>query len=223
MRAGILCFFLGLLGPCFLGAQNLGSPSSAPGQCSLTLLNALPGPGNLRIKLGPEDIWPPGFTPGQSTGGVLFPSGKKSLELACEGFVNTKTEIVLPTGANFAMIFFPGEEITEGPDKGKRKIGMFAPPPILPNQPPTGKNWQMLLAGPLAQASLKIDKKPLNLVRGQPIDLGSEKGQMIVENGDKLLFAANPDENGNYWVVVFGDKPDSLQAALLNHIRYTVP
>lgn len=196
--------------------------SQAPaGQCSLTLVSALPGPANLHIKFGAEDIWPPGFTPGQSTGGVLFPSGKKTVTLLCEGYAQTKKEIVMPSGGNFAMIFFPGEEIKDGPDKGKKEIGLFCPPPILAGQPPQGKNWHVLLAGPLAQVTLTVNAKTVDLKLGQP--LSAEGGKILVENGDQTLLSASPEGEGDYWSVIYGDRQDALHAVYLNHVAYVVP
>ena len=206
-----------------LSAQTPAKPDAAAGQCSLTLVNALPGPGNLHIKFGAEEIWPPGFTPGQSTGAVFFPSGKKMVDLVSEGFARTQTEILMPAGGNFAMIFFPGEEINDGPDKGKRKIGVFSPPPILPNQAPQGKNWKVILVGSLPQATVRINQKSVNLERGQPVDLGSARGEITVAHGEDLLLVTSPEENGNYWITVIADKPGSLAAVCLNHIHYNIP
>lgn len=203
------------------GASLRAQAPQETGQGSLTLVNALPGPANLHVKLGAEEIWPPGFTSGQSTGGVLFPSGKKSVWLSCEGFAQTKKEILMPSGGNFAMIFFPGAEIKEGPDKGKKEIGLFCPPPILANQPPKGKSWQVLLVGPVAQASLSVNSKPIDLKVGQSVAL--EGGQVLVEKGGKTLLATSPEANGDYWAILWGDSQDSLQAAYLNHIAYSVP
>jgi len=202
---------------------QVASPPAKAGQCSLVLLNALPGPQNLHVKFGAEDIWSPGFTPGQSTGGVLFPSGKKSVEMLCDGFAPSKEEILLPPGGNFAMVFFPGEPIKDGPDKGKKKIALFCPPPILPDRPPQGKNWHILLAGPLTQARLSVNAKMVDLKLGQPTTSDAGGGRFLLENGKNTLLGASPEGNGDYWVVVFGDSPDSLQAVLLNHVAYTVP
>ena len=41
------------------------------------------------------------------------------MEARCAGFVSTKFTADLPNRANCAMVFYPGEEIKEGPDKGK--------------------------------------------------------------------------------------------------------
>lgn len=210
----VALFFCGKL-------QAQSSPES--GQCSLTLVNALPGPKNLYVKLGAEVIWPPGFTPGQSTGAVLFPPGKKTVELTCEGFARTQTEILMPAGGNFAMIFFPGEEMKEGPDKGKKKIGVYCPPPILPGQPPKGKNWKILLVGPVVQTEVSVNSKSMELKMGQPVEIASEGGRVLVENGNKTLLATSPEGEGNYWAIIFGDSKESLQAAYLNHVAYSVP
>lgn len=213
---------LGLGFSSVLTAQVPPPPAKA-GQCSLVLLNALPAPQNLHVKFGTADIWPVGFKPGQSTGGVLFPSGKKSVEMLCDGFAPSKEEILLPPGGNFAMVFFPGEAMKDGPNKGKKQIALFCPPPILPDHPPQGKNWHILLAGPLSQARLVVNAKMVDLKVGQPATADAGAGRILLENGNKILLAATPEDKGNYWVVVFGDSPDSLQAVLLNHVAYTVP
>ena len=100
---------------------------------------------------------------------------------------------------------------------------MFTPPPILPNKPTQGKEWHALLVGPLTQAKLSINKQPVNLNRGQAVDLSPIRGEVIVENGEKLLLAMNPEDSGNYWVVVYGDKTDTLQVACPNLINLPVP
>lgn len=197
------------------------TPQSPAGQCSLTLVNALPGPANLHIKFGAQDIWTPGFTPGQSTGGVLFPSGKKTVTLLCEGYAQTKKEIDMPSGGNFAMIFFPGEEIQDGPDKGKKEIGFFCPPPLLSGQSLQGKNWHLLLAGPLAQTQLSVNTKAVILKLGQP--LTADRGNILVQSGGQTLLSASPEAEGNYWAVIYGDRQDALHAVYLNHVAYVVP
>lgn len=200
-----------------------GQETGRAGQASLTLVNALPGPENLHVKFGQEDIWPPGFTPGQSTGGVLFPSGKKKVQLICEGFALTEAEISLPSGGNCAMILFPGEESKEGPDKGKKKIGLFCPAPILPNQAPQGKTWNALLAGSVDRVKLNLNGQPVEMRKGEPIKVDGKEGRMVVESGERMLLASSPEGEGNYWVILFGDKEESIQAVLLNHLVYSVP
>lgn len=219
MRYSLALFLFPLVGIPLALAQT--TPQAQAGQCSLVLVNALPGPANLHVKFGAEDIWPLGFTPGQSTGGVLFPSGKKTVTLLCEGYAQTKKEIVMPSGGNFAMIFFPGEEIKEGSDKGKRQIGLFCPPAILAGQPPKEKNWHLLLAGPLAQAQLTVNAKTMDLKLGQPFT--ADGGKILVESRGQILLSASPEGEGNYWAVIYGDRAESLQAVYLNHVAYSVP
>lgn len=214
----------------FLLATSVG-PAQVPGekgqsdagQVSLTLVNALPGPDHLHIKFGQEDIWPPGFTPGQSTAGVLFPSGKKRVQLLCQGFAQTAEEIFMPSRANFAMVLYPGEEIKDGPDKGKRKIGLFCPPPILSGQAPNGKKWSVLLTGSMERTKVEVNGHLMELSKGVPRQLDRQERSVTVKSGDKVLLALSPEVDGNYWVIVFGQDEASLQATVLNHISYGVP
>lgn len=204
-------------------SQTGGGPGiSQTGQSSLTLVNALPGPENLHVKFGQEDIWPAGFTPGQSTGAVLFPSGKKKVQLTCMGFAPTLEEISLPPGGNFAMVFFPGENVKEGSDVGKKKIGLFCPPPILADQIPKGKNWNILLVGPMERVKLNFNGQPMELRKGESTKWSGKEARMVVESGQKMLLASSAEEEGNYWIVIYGDRDENIQAVLLNHVSYKV-
>jgi len=194
----------------------------APSKASIVLVNALPGPENLHVFMSNQELWPSGFTPGQSTGGVIIPGGKPSMEARCPGFAPKKFTADFPNRANCAMVFYPGEEIQEGPDKGKRSIGVFFPPPILDGQAPKGKIWQAFLAGALAEASLTINKKPIRLNLAQPLKLESQ-GYLEVEANGATLYAGNPDSAGNYWLVFFGNSLDKLSVVKLNHIYFDIP
>jgi len=195
----------------------------APVRVSLTLVNALPGTENLHLLMSESELWPQGFTPGQSTGGAIIPGGKVSMEARCAGFASTKFKADFPSGSNCAMILYPGEEVIEGPDKGKKKIGVFLPPPILAGQALKGKSWHVLLAGPIPQAQVSINGKLLDLKMGEAVVAPSDRGGIVVEHAGKLLLASTPDEKGEYWAVVFGESTTSLQAVCLNHIVYSVP
>ncbi|NCW28112.1 MAG: hypothetical protein EBV83_07465 [Verrucomicrobia bacterium] len=216
----ILAWITGALFLCPTAGQ-----SQAPGEISsstLVVVNTLPGPGNLFVKLGPEAIWPPGFTPGQSTGAVVFPSGKKVVEARCEGFVTSRMDGELAPKANCAMVFYPGAEVKEGPDKGKRKIGLFQPEPL--RGPVKGKNWHIILVGTMASSSLEINGKTVTLQpgRAEKIELGGKNFVEVKQGGESIL-AQSPEEPGEYWVVVYEAQANKLAAALLNHLAYPVP
>lgn len=197
-------------------------PAKEKSQISLTLVNALPGPENLHVLMASQELWPPGFTPGQSTGGVILPGGKPAMEARCAGFVSTKFTAELPNRANCAMVFYPGEEIKDGPDKGKRKIGVFFPPPILEGQAPKAKNWQALLVGPLTEAALSFNDKPIRLSIGQPLNVEGRGGVDIKSDG-KPLYSSNPDDSGNFWLIIFGEAQEKLSIVQLNHIYFEIP
>lgn len=194
----------------------------APSKASIVLVNALPGPENLHVFMSNQELWPSGFTPGQSTGGVIIPGGKPSMEARCPGFAPKKFTADFPNHANCAMVFYPGEEIQEGPDKGKRSIGVFFPPPILDGQAPKSKNWLALLAGPLAEATLTFNEKPIHLSLAQPFKLETQ-GFLEVKSNGATLFSDNPDSAGNYWLIFLGNSIDKLSVVKLNHIHINIP
>ena len=144
------------------------------------------------------------------------------MEARCAGFVSTKFTADLPNRANCAMVFYPGEEIKDGPDKGKRKIGVFFPPPILEGQAPKGKNWQALLVGPLTDATLSFNDKPIRLSIGQPLKVEGRNAVDIKSNG-MPLYSSNPDDSGNFWLIIFGEAQEKLSVVQLNHIYFEIP
>jgi len=144
------------------------------------------------------------------------------MEARCTGFVSTKFTADFPNRANCAMVFYPGEEIKEGPDKGKRKIGVFFPPPILEGQAPKVKNWEALLVGPLTQATLTVNEKPIRLSIGQPLKVECRDGVDIKSNG-MPLYSSNPDDSGNFWLIIFGETQEKLSVVQLNHIYFEIP
>jgi hypothetical protein len=196
--------------------------TSAPSNASIVLVNALPGPNNLYVRFGSEDIWPPGFTPGQSTGAVAFPSGKKAVEARSENFVTTKLDAELEPKANCAMVFYPGSEVKDGPDKGKRKIGLFQPEPL--RQELKGIFLKIILVGALKSVSLEINGKPMTLEpeRAQKIDQGV-KSYVEIRHATDLILEYAPEGYGEYWIVVYEGEAKKLAAVVLNHLSYPLP
>jgi|GEM_PF-5941955 len=218
----LLCFGIFCIGLISAKSVLAAEPAPEKSKVSLTLANALPGPENLHVLMASQDLWPPGFTPGQSTGGVILPGGKPAMEAHCTGFVSTKFTADFPNRANCAMVFYPGEEVKEGPDKGKRKIGVFFPPPILEGQAPKGKNWQALLVGPLTEAALSFNDKPFRLSIGQPLKV-EVRGSVDIKSNGIPLYSSNPDDSGNFWLIIFGETQDKLSVVQLNHVFFEVP
>jgi hypothetical protein len=218
----LLCFWIFCIGFILENSAQAAEPAPEKSKVSLTLVNALPGPENLHVLMASQELWPPGFTPGQSTGGVILPGGKPAMEARCAGFVSTKFTAELPNRANCAMVFYPGEEIKEGPDKGKRKIGVFFPPPILEGQTPKGKNWQALLVGPLTEATLAFNDKPIRLSVGEPLKLDG-RGAVDIKSNGKPLYSSNPDDSGNFWLIISGETQDKLSIVQLNHVFFEIP
>jgi hypothetical protein len=216
----ILLFTFGLLAGVWMEAP--GQIPAPPATSTVVIVNTLPGPGNLFVKFGAEEIWPPGFTPGQSTGAVGFPSGKKAIEARCEGFVTTRLDGELVPKANCAMVFYPGSEVKDGPDKGKRKIGLFQPEPL--KGPVKGKSWHLILVGTSASSTLEINGRAMTLQpgRAEKIELGG-KNFVEVKQGGETILAQSPEEPGEYWVVVYELQPKKLAAVLLNHLFYPLP
>lgn len=206
----------------FLPALSGIAQTPAPAFGTVVVVNTLPGPGNLFVRFGPENIWPPGFSPGQSTGAVAFPAGKKAVEARCEGFVTTRLEAEIPAKANAAMVFYPGAEVKDGPDKGKRKIGLFQPEPHRAEI--KGRNWKIILVGGPTSATLSVNGGTMPLQRDRPETIGEGAGNGVeVKNGGETIFTAGVSDPGEYWVVVYESEPGKLAAVLLNHLAYSVP
>ena len=144
------------------------------------------------------------------------------MEARCAGFISTKFTADFPNRANCAIIFYSGEDVKEGSDKGKRKIGVFFPPPILQGQAPKAKNWQALLVGPLTEATLAFNDKPIQLIAGEPLEL-EIRGSVDIKSNGIPLYSSNPDDSGNFWLIISGQTQDKLSVVQLNHIFFEVP
>jgi hypothetical protein len=216
----ILTFIAGFLAP--IPVVEAQQPS-APAHASLTLVNALTGDKNVFVSFDGQSIWPPGFTAGQSTGAVFFPSGSKQIKVECEGFAPSEAKLDLPAGANCAIIIYPGEVVTDGPDKGKRRIGVFLPSPHQPgSQAFKGKRWKAVLVGTSESQEIEINGKKLLLAPRKSVEFTAPPAGVTVRHQNRTLLGAAPEEVGEYWVVVYpGD--NGLQAALLTHSPFKIP
>lgn len=192
--------------------------SASSGQASLAIVNAVSGDKNLFVSFDGQSIWPPGFTPGQSTASVMFPSGKKKLKVECEGYAPTEAVLDLPKGANCAVIFYPGNVAIEGPDKGKRKIGVFVPAPHLPGaSAPKEIRFRIVSVGNSEPLELKVNGRKEIFLPSKSREI-SRSGQSLLrlEHQGVELFSTAPEEEGEYWVVIFPGS-DGLSAVMLAH------
>lgn len=192
-------------------------------QASLTVVNAVPGDKNVFVSFDDQSIWPPGFTAGQSTAAVMFPAGRKRIGIECEGYAKTEASMELPPGANCAMIIYPGELIAEGPDKGKRRIGVFVPAPHQPAaKQATGKRWKIVLVGATKSAEVEINGEKMLLSAKKSADLSPGGNGVVVTHQGREILGVAPEEAGEYWVVVF-PSGNGLEAVMLNHSPFKVP
>lgn len=207
-----------------MGQSNAQAPAPA-GQSSFALVNALSGTGNLFISFDGAPIWAPGFTPGQSTGAVIFPSGSKQAEASCQGFATTKFRLDLQPGKNHVAVFYPGPKVAEGPDAGKRGIGIFLPPALNSKSRLDKENWRLLLVGHSQPLTVSVNGKPVSLTpeKSVTVQLGGKPG-IDVKLGEKLLLQSAAEEPGDYWVVIYpGTEPGAFAAVLLMHLPLPLP
>jgi hypothetical protein len=207
-----------------LGTASVFSQEAAPvAQASLTVVNAVPGDKNVFISFDGQSIWPPGFTAGQSTAAVMFPAGRKKIGIECDGYAKIEASMDLPAGANCAIIMYPGELVGEGPDKGKRRIGVFVPPSHqAPAKPVSGKRWKIVLVGAEKSAEVEVNGKKMLLSAKTPADLSPGSDGVSVKHQGRDILGVAPEEAGEYWVVVF-PADGGLSAVLLNHSPFKVP
>jgi len=205
-------------------SSSASQGEASAGQASLAIVNAVPSDKNLFVSFDGESIWPPGFVPGQSTASVMFSAGKKKLRVECEGFASAEGVLELPTGANCAAVFYSGEIANEGPDKGKRKIGVFLPTPHPPTaSAPKDVSFKVVLVGATDPVELHVNgKKEVFLPSKTRLMGGLQQGLFSIEHKGSELLKASPDEPGEYLVVVY-PSANKLSAVLLNHSPFKVP
>lgn len=187
------------------------------------MVNAVPGENNVFVSFDDQSIWPPGFTAGQSTAATMFPSGRKKVAIECEGYAKTEAMMELPSGANCAIIIYPGELVTEGSDRGKRRIGVFVPPPHqAAAKTISGKRWKVVLVGAEKSAEVEINGKKMLLTAKKSADFSPGGDGVLVKHQGREILGVAPEEAGEYWVVIFpGD--NGFSAVLLNHSPFKVP
>ena len=89
-------------------------------------------------------------------------------------------------------------------------------------QAPKGKNWQALLVGPLNEATLAFNDKPIRLSVGEPLKVES-RGNLDIKSNGIPLFSSNPDDSGNFWLIIFGEAQEKLSVVQLNHVFFEIP
>ncbi len=204
-------------------AAGLSQEVASTPQASLTVVNAIPGEKNVFVSFDGQSIWPPGFFAGQSTAPTIFPSGRKKVEIESDGYAKTEAMMDLPPGANCAIIMYPGELVSEGADKGKRKIGVFVPPPHrAEDKSITGKRWKVVLVGAEKSAEVEINGKKVQLTERKSADFVPTGLVVEIMHQGKQILGAAPEEPGEYWVVVFPSE-NGLSAVLLNHPQFKLP
>lgn len=203
----------------YASAQEESSVAPA----SLVVVNAVPGQDNVHVSFDGQSIWPPGFTPGQSTAAVMFPSGSKALKIECEGYAATEAKLELPSGANCAIIMYLGELVVDGPDKGKRRIGVFVPSPHMRGAPPArGMRWKAVLVGSAEPREVEINGRRVLLAPRKTTEIPDVDGAVVLKDRGADIFGSAPEDAGEYWVVLY-PSGDELKAVLLNHSPFPVP
>jgi len=189
---------------------------------SLTVVNAVPGVNNVHVSFDGQSIWPPGFKSGQSTAAVMFPSGKKNVRIECEDYASTDVVIDLSPGANCAMVLYPGDVVSEGPDIGKRSLGIYMPQPHPSGtKKTTGKRWKIVLASSAQALQVEVNGQEMSLQPRQAAEVVANRGNIEVKHRGTTLLEAAPSESGEYWVVVFQGE-EGLVAVLFDHSPFQI-
>lgn len=181
-------------------SQNVVAPSEA----SLMIINAVPGKNSVFISFDGQSIWPLGFSSGTSTSAVTFPAGIKRMEITCDGYVAAVADLELSADSKYALVVYPGDVVTDGPDSGKRRLAAFVPAPLTAEKGRSSqKTWKIVLVGAAKQAQVEINDKVLRLEPRKPSLLTPGEGMLVVRHDGREILATAPQGGGEYWVVVF--------------------
>jgi hypothetical protein len=214
-----------LLSSLLFAASSAFSQDATLPKASLALVNAVPVDANVFISFDGVSIWPPGFTPGQSTAAVFFPAGSKKVTLSCDGYATTEAKLDLSPGANCAIVVYPGPIVNDGADKGKRALALYRLPSHPAGQkPPAGMKWSIVVVGSKDPVEVEINGKTMLLSPNKKADFSARSSGVEVKYKGKAIIGTAPEEVSEYWVVLYPKSEDiGMGAALLDHGVFKVP
>lgn len=197
--------------PAATHAQQGGPPQVG----FIRIINAVaPGEGNATFKLNGEDLHRKGYKLGQRTGGIGISAGRHEITVEKEGVEPGTTRIEIETGETLSLIAFAERLPPENPDDAeeppKWNIRILR---LKQSDVERGFRASFVSVCDLPEVRLeaavlgtaKIEAVAVKRLDMTTLDLGGNRGEVLVRLGETVITTISPDSPGNYVVLLYQD------------------
>jgi hypothetical protein len=176
------------------------------------------GEGKAAILIDGEDIFPKGYDLGQRTGGFGLKAGIHTITIRKNGVEPGTTKITLQTGETLTLIGF-GEK---APAKKEGAPPVWVTKILRLKQSDPERGFRMTLISvcdkeevaikAAAQGKGAIESACVKRLTTTSVDLGRNRGEVLVKAGEEMVTTVSPEDPGNYVVVLYQDPEGKIRA-----------
>ena len=213
LRTALLTLLLGLS----LARAQTPKPPPEPG--FLSLLHAVPGTQACKISIGGTELNDRGLRPGESTGGLILPSGPHEVSLEIQGLPPaTGTVEVAPNHSSSYAIFL---HIRTNPktletEKSLRLHRL--------TDRARGKHHLDLVSLLPAKATFELANRKITTDPLRPMRVEGWNGNPLsVKLRQQPIGAIEADEAGSYLLVIAQNAEQQVRAFTHRHVRHQLP
>lgn len=185
----------------------------------IRFVNAVaPGEGNTVFKLNGESIFRRGYTLGQRTGGIGLRAGSHKISVEKEGVEAGNTRISIAAGETLSLIAFaervPADDADDPPKWAIRILRLKQ------NDVERGYRASFVSVCDLPEVRLeaaalglqKIEAVTVARLDMRTLELGENRGEVLVRVGEEIITTISPDSPGNYVVILYQDGEGEVKA-----------
>lgn len=177
-----------------------------------------PGEGNTMFKLNGDNLYRKGYTLGQRTGGIGIRAGSHEIQVEKDGLEAGSTRIQIEAGETLSLIAFAERVPADDPE---------APPVwqirilrLKQNEVERGYRASFISVCDIpelrveaaAQGLRKIEDVTVSRLEMSTLDLGTNRGEVLVRVGENIVTTVSPDSPGNYVVILYQDAEGEVKA-----------
>ena len=211
--SNILLLLLALSG--IVHAQGRAKPEVG----FVRIVNAVsPGTGKATFHINGRNLYADGYALGQTTGGYGVKAGDLEIEVRKEGVESGKTNVRLGTGETLTVIAF-AERV---PPKKEDDPPKWAIKLLRLKQQDVERGYGVSVVSVCSAEETAVDlsvegrerpervfAKRLGIAK---VELGRQRGEILIRIGDKTIGNISPDSPGNYVVILYENAEGQVEA-----------
>ncbi len=220
----IVLFLLAVCLPTTAAAQGGG-----PEVGFIRIVNAVaPGEGNTTVKLNGDNIHQRGYRLGQRTGGIGLRAGSHEIRIEKEGVEAGSTRINIETGETLSLIAFaellPAENDDDPPQWAIRILRL--------RQSDVERGYRASFVSvcdipeirveAAAQGLQRIEELTVSRLNMSTLELGENRGEVLVRVGEEVITTISPDSPGNYVVILYQDEEGEVKGLSFYDPRFVI-